>query len=223
MHQGPINPNKSARAIPGPSPASNNGSNGSLPFSEDAEKGVLSSLLSQPGMVAPKCLRLKPQAFYVPTHMILYETILEWPKPTEQVDFIWLKKTLGDWGQLDEAGGPEFLSGLYDFVLTAQNVEYYVDIVLDKYARRLCWIDCEKKKAAALDPTSGADAWDPDGKYLGPAFIVGYPAFESIDSLLNEQIEDPREIVAGLLHQASKAAIGAGSKSYKTWILPIWR
>jgi len=107
----------------------------SLPYSEDAEKGVLCSLLLAPGKVAKLCSdRLWPGAFYVPAHQILYDTILEWDKPSDQVDFVWLCEALKD--QLDECGGKETVCELYKFVPTPINAEYYVDIMLEKYRLR---------------------------------------------------------------------------------------
>jgi len=45
----------------------------SLPYSEDAEKGVLCSLLLSTREVGDLCiLRLKPDAFYAPAHKIIY-------------------------------------------------------------------------------------------------------------------------------------------------------
>ena len=75
MHQGPIDPDKFARAIPAPSQASNNGS---LPFSGDAEKGVLCSLILAPDKTVDLCSGLlKPAYFYAPAHRIIYEVLLE--------------------------------------------------------------------------------------------------------------------------------------------------
>jgi hypothetical protein len=49
----------------------------SLPFSEDGEKGVLCSLLLSPKDVADLCvLHLRPEAFYVPAHAIIYSLVI---------------------------------------------------------------------------------------------------------------------------------------------------
>lgn len=105
------------------------------PYSEDAEKGVLCSLLLAPGKVAKLCSeRLWPGAFYVLAHQILYDTILEWNKPDQKVDFVWLCEALKD--QLAECGGKETVCGLYTFVPTPINAEYYINIMLEKYQLR---------------------------------------------------------------------------------------
>ena len=113
------------------------GESQSMPFSEDAEKGVLCSLLLSPKAVADLCvLRLRPEAFYIPEHVIVYSLILELVAKRNPVDFLSLKQALKGRNQLEEIGGPEYLSDLYSFVPTPANAAYYIDIVREKYDLR---------------------------------------------------------------------------------------
>src|SRR5258708_26489251 len=92
----------------------------SLPFSSDAEKGVLCSMLLSPRDLSDLCvLRLHPPAFYAPAHHIIYELVLEFADKSKPIDFISLKQALQDRGQLEETGGAEFLNELYAFFPTA--------------------------------------------------------------------------------------------------------
>src|SRR6202043_2787808 len=69
----------------------------SLPFSEDGEKGVLSSLLLSPRDVADICvLHLRSEAFYIPAHEIIYALVLEFGDKRKPIDFVSLKQTLKD-------------------------------------------------------------------------------------------------------------------------------
>ena len=157
--------------------------NGALPCSEDAEKGVLCSLILAPGKVAPKCLaRITPAAFYVPPHAAIYEILLEWQKPAEQIDFLWLAQTLRDRGQFEEIGGDEddrgkhFLNELYGFVPTPENVDYYIDGVHEAWARRAAISEANARIAAAQDRDASPEKWDPDGKLsrgLGTRKLTG--------------------------------------------------
>jgi RecA-family ATPase len=45
------------------------------------------------------------------------------------------------------------------------------------------------------------------------------PAIVDAASFLQERIEPPPELVAGVLHQGSKLAFAGGSKTFKTWTL----
>jgi replicative DNA helicase len=109
----------------------------SLPSSEDGEKGVLCSLLLSPREVADICvLSLRADAFYIPAHRTIYNLILEFGDKSKPIDFVSLKQALKDRNQLEEIGGPEYLSALYSFVPTAANAAYYIEIVREKYVLR---------------------------------------------------------------------------------------
>src|SRR5580692_2292876 len=124
----------------------------SMPYSEDGEKGVLCSLLLSPREVADICvLRLRPGAFYIPAHQILYSLILEFGDKSKPIDFVSLKQALKDRNQLEEIGGPEYLSALYSFVPTAANASYYIDIVREKYVLRRLILACNKLSTQCYD------------------------------------------------------------------------
>ncbi|MBV8143268.1 MAG: replicative DNA helicase [Verrucomicrobia bacterium] len=124
----------------------------SLPFSEDAEKGVLCSLLLSPKEVADICvLQLRTEAFYIPAHVIIYGLVLEFGDKRKPIDFVSLKQALKDRNQLEEVGGQEFLSDLYDFVPTAANAAYYIDIVREKYVLRRLISACTSLSTQCYD------------------------------------------------------------------------
>jgi replicative DNA helicase len=124
----------------------------SLPYSEDAEKGVLCSLLLSPREVGDLCiLRLQPDAFYAPAHKIIYELVIEFSDKSKPIDFITMKQSLKDRGFLEEIGGPEFLNELYNFVPTAANAGYYVDIVREKYLLRRLILACNSLAGRCYD------------------------------------------------------------------------
>lgn len=125
----------------------------SLPFSEDGEKGVLCSLLLSPREVSDLCvLRLRPDAFYIPAHQIIYNLVIEFSDKSKPIDFVSLKQGLKDRNQLEEIGGPEFLSSLYSFVPTAANAAYYIEIVREKYLLRRLILTCNKLASQCYDP-----------------------------------------------------------------------
>jgi replicative DNA helicase len=124
----------------------------SLPFSEDGERGVLCSLLLSPRDVADICiLRLRSDAFYIPAHEIIYSLVLEFGEKSKPIDFVALKQALKDRNQLEEIGGPEYLSDLYNFVPTAANAAYYIDIVREKYVLRRLISTCNRLSTQCYD------------------------------------------------------------------------
>src|ERR1700730_5455458 len=124
----------------------------SLPFSEDGEKGVLCSLLLSPRDVADICvLHLRSEAFYIPAHEIIYGLVLEFGDKRKPIDFVALKQALKDRNQLEEIGGQEYLSDLYNFVPTAANAGYYIDIVREKYVLRRLISACNRLSTQCYD------------------------------------------------------------------------
>ena len=108
-----------------------------LPFSEDAERGVICSLLLSPREIMDVCqIRISQEAFYIPAHQIVYSVVTELVGANKPVDFISVKQALKDANLLDEIGGPEYLSGLFSFVPTSANADYYIDIIREKHILR---------------------------------------------------------------------------------------
>ena len=83
-----------------------------------------------------RVLSKRTNAFYIPAHEIIYSLVLEFGDKRKPIEFVLLKQALKDRNQLEENGGPEYLSDLYNFVPTAANVGYYIDIVRKKYVLR---------------------------------------------------------------------------------------
>ena len=130
----------------------------SFPSSEDGEKGVLCSLLLSPREVADVCvLSLNPDAFYIPAHRTIYSLVLEFGDKSKPIDFVSLKQALKDRNQLEEIGGPEYLSALYSFVPTAANADYYIQIVREKYLLRRLIVACNKLSNQCYDSQEDID------------------------------------------------------------------
>ena len=108
-----------------------------LPNNTDAEKGVLSAMLQSPDEIATDAVQvLAPNAFYVPSHKILYELIIKLTDEGKPIDAITLQEALIRENLLDKVGGPSAVIDLIDFVPDASHFEYYVDIVKEKHLLR---------------------------------------------------------------------------------------
>ena len=116
--------------------STNGSTNGSTPCSEAGEKGLLCSFLLAPRIVAALCTGMRTSDFFIPAHRILFETLEYCPNPNNKVDFVWLNESLKSRNLLEEVGGKEYVSALYDFVPVADNAEFYRDLVLKASKRR---------------------------------------------------------------------------------------
>ena len=109
------------------------------PHSIQAEEGVLGCVLLSPQDCIAECLeKLKKgyEVFYDLRHQALYLTLQEMHAAGQNIDVITLQQKLKDKKLLDNVGGIAHLSSLPDKVPSAANLEYYIDIVLEKYVLR---------------------------------------------------------------------------------------
>src|SRR5882724_1966116 len=107
------------------------------PHSVEAELGVLSSMMQDPrATIAEVVAQVTPEWFYVPAHITVYnELVARWNKG-QAIDFITFTQHMRDVDQLDQVGGPAFITHLGTFVPSAVNVSHYLKIVRDKYLLR---------------------------------------------------------------------------------------
>lgn len=111
--------------------------NRALPFSEEAEKGTLSSLLQDPNERLSDCrVNLPAAAFYHEANRTLYEKLLEFYDRNLPIDPVMVTNALRDQGLLERVGGPAAISELFTFVPSPSHYEFYKKIVLDKYIVR---------------------------------------------------------------------------------------
>ena len=107
------------------------------PHSVEAEQGVLGSMLISPRDAIAECVeKIDEEYFYVPAHQTVYTVLVELWNAGQAIDLITFTQVLRDRNLLDAVGGPAFVTSLYTFVPTAANLEYYIDIVRDKYLLR---------------------------------------------------------------------------------------
>lgn len=117
-----------------------------MPFSNDAERGVLSCFLHNPSDLLPDGQSsLPPEAFYHPANRLVYETMLEFHQEMKRpVEYLALSEHLRDKGLMDKVGGQGALAELLDFVPTPTHYEYYKGIVIDKWNMRRIIAICQK-------------------------------------------------------------------------------
>lgn len=108
-----------------------------MPFSNDAEKGVLSCFLHNPTeLLIDAQVNIPMEAFYHPANRLLYETMLEFNNGSRPVEYIALSQHLQDKGLIDKIGGQGALAELLDFVPTPTHYNYYKGIIRDKFLLR---------------------------------------------------------------------------------------
>ncbi len=129
-----------------PRPAAAAGSVDRLPpHSIEAEMGVLGCALLSPNECLGECIeKLKPgaEAFYDLRHRSLYQVLIEMYEQKDGIDLITLQQRLRDKQQLDGIGGLAYLASLPDAVPSAANLQYYLEIVREKWLLRKMLSTC---------------------------------------------------------------------------------
>src|SRR6266542_2604799 len=109
----------------------------SPPHSVEAEQRVLGSMLISPREAIGECVeKINEEYFYVPAHQTTYTVLVELWNAGQAIDLITFTQVLRDRNLLESVGGAAFVTSLFTFVPTAANVQYYLEIVRDKYILR---------------------------------------------------------------------------------------
>lgn len=108
------------------------------PHSEEAERGVLGSVLLDADRVMDLCVegQLSSEAFYVPAHRMVFDAMQELLRQASMIDALTVVERLRVGGQLEAIGGGAFLDRLVDATPTSAHAEYYIDIVRQHHLLR---------------------------------------------------------------------------------------
>lgn len=102
------------------------------PYDLLAEQSAIGGMLLSKDAVADVTGVLKGQDFYVPKHEVIFEAVLSLYSQGEPTDVITVTDALTKTGDLQRAGGVEYLHTLTSIVPTAANAGFYADIVGEK-------------------------------------------------------------------------------------------
>jgi len=108
------------------------------PNDVNAEMAVLGAVLldSCEAWAYVQARKLEPHHFYKESHRVIFRVMQDIQAQHKEVDILILVSALRDGGKLDKVGGLAALSVLSNEVATVANVEHYIQIVLERYARR---------------------------------------------------------------------------------------
>lgn len=113
------------------------GLNRSLPFSDEAEKGVLSGLLHHPAeRLSEARVTMPVAAFYHEANRIVYEMLLSFSDRGTPLDITTLTIALREAQVLEKVGGAGAISALYAFLPVSAHYDFYKKVLMDKHLLR---------------------------------------------------------------------------------------
>ncbi|WP_449276792.1 replicative DNA helicase [Leucobacter sp. GX24907] len=102
------------------------------PYDLLAEQSALGGMLLSKDAVADVTGQLRGADFYVPKHEVIYDAVLALYSRGEPTDVITVTDELTKAGDLQRAGGAEYLHTITSIVPTAANAGFYAEIVGEK-------------------------------------------------------------------------------------------
>ncbi len=106
------------------------------PWSNEAEQAVLGAMLLDQDAALKAAEFLDDTMFYREGHRLLFRAMIALTERGDVIDPVTLRDELARRGDLDRAGGMEYVATLIDVVPTAANVDYHAKIVRDKAVLR---------------------------------------------------------------------------------------
>jgi len=162
------------------------------PHSTEAEQGVLGCVLLSPNDSMGQCITAckgGAEVFYDPRHQTIYTTLQEMYDARQAIDVVTVQQRLRDRQLLDGVGGLAYLSSLQDAVPSAANLEYYLDIVREKYLLRRLIYTCTDVVGRVYDHEGEVD------KLLDEAE-------RDILHVVESGVEDSEQTITELVHEA---------------------
>jgi hypothetical protein len=194
------------------------------PNSPEAERGVLGCCLTD---LSKTTIALRAGVttrwFYDARHAEIF-SVLAALATNGGGDFVVAAMRLRQLGKLDSVGGLLYLGELQQSVPSAENLEYYLPDLLDRFRRRQVLDAVTRLQLLAEDERADSAAVLADTESVLEAIhrqadVNALPEIRCMKDFLETDLPAPAELVRGILHQGSKLILGGCSKSYKTWSL----
>ncbi|MBN1388500.1 MAG: replicative DNA helicase [Bacteroidales bacterium] len=106
------------------------------PQAIDMEEAVLGAIMLEKEAIITVIDILKPESFYKDVHQRIYEAILSLNQRELPVDLYTVTEELRSRDELDNIGGPVYLTQLTSKVVSAAHVEFHAKIVAQKFIQR---------------------------------------------------------------------------------------
>lgn len=127
------------------------------PQALEVEKAVLGALLIDKDAYSVVCEILYPESFYEPRNQKVYSAIRELSMREQPVDILTVTEQLAKQGDLEEIGGPVYITELSSRVASSANVEQHARILAQKFLARQLITFAGGIETKAFDETTDID------------------------------------------------------------------
>ncbi len=127
------------------------------PQALDVEKTVLGALMIDKDAYSVVCEILYPESFYEPRNQKIFTAIRDLALAEKPVDIVTVTDQLAKAGDLEEVGGPLYITELSSRVASSANIEYHANIIAQKFLARQLIHFASDVETKALDETTDVD------------------------------------------------------------------
>lgn len=106
------------------------------PQAREFEEAVLGALMLEKDAYPQISEILRPESFYDRHHQMIYAAITDLAVRQEPIDILTVTEQLKKRGELDDVGGPYYITKLSSQVASSAHIEYHARIIAQKYLAR---------------------------------------------------------------------------------------
>src|SRR5262250_502010 len=128
-----------------------------LPHNPEAERSVLGAILLHNAAFNLAAEVIDSQDFFRDAHRRIFDKMVKLSERGDAIDLVTLKEELGRSGELEEVGGPAYITALVDGVPRSTNIEHYARIIKEKATLRSLISSANKIAATAYEAEEDAD------------------------------------------------------------------
>jgi len=162
------------------------------PQSLEAEMAVLGAVLLDNNAFSIATETLSHEAFYKKAHKDIFAAMEGLSARGEAIDVVTLSEELKQRGTFQSMGSATYLTQIMDSVHTAANVEYYANIVLEKFVmRRLITISSDIATQCYAGERDASELLDEAEKHIFEISQQGmFKGFEPIGKILRDHFKN---------------------------------
>ena len=127
------------------------------PQAPELEEAVLGALMIEKDAYSLVSEILRPGSFYEHRHQLIYAAITDLAVNQKPVDILTVKEQLSKRGELEEVGGPFYITQLSSKVASSAHIEYHARIIAQKYLARELITFTSNIQSKAFDETLDVD------------------------------------------------------------------
>ena len=128
-----------------------------LPHNLEAERSVLGAILLHNEAFNLAAEVIDASDFFRDAHRRIFDKMVKLSERGDAIDLVTLKEELGRSGEVDEVGGPAYITALVDGVPRSTNVEHYARIIKEKATLRSLIVAANRILTAAYRAEDDAD------------------------------------------------------------------